>query len=66
MYRGVQRHDCISIMHNAQNLANSAKLFEVPPIISTVAKHSFRSRFMPEVTDLLLGQAAIGRMSINI
>lgn len=65
MYQGVQSHDRISIMHNVQILAKTAKLFKVPTIISTVAKDSFSGPFMPEVTDLFPGQDIIDRTSIN-
>jgi nicotinamidase-related amidase len=65
MYQGVQSHDRISIMHNVQILAKTAKLFKVPTIISTVAKDSFSGPFMPEVTDLFPGQPVIDRTSIN-
>ncbi len=65
MYQGVQSHDRIAIMHNVQIIAKTAKLFNVPTIISTVAKDSFSGPFMPEVTDLFPDQDIIDRTSIN-
>jgi len=65
MYQGVQSHDRISIMHNVQILAKTAKLFKVPTILSTVAKDSFSGPFMPEVTELFPDQDIVDRTSIN-
>lgn len=65
MYQGVQSHDRISVMHNVQILAKTAKLFKIPTIITTVAKDSFSGPFMPEVTDLFPGQPIIDRTSMN-
>jgi nicotinamidase-related amidase len=66
MFQGVQSHDRKTIVDNVQVLARAAKLFEVPTIISTVAKDSFSGPFMPEVTeDVFPDHKVIDRTSIN-
>ncbi len=66
MFQGVQSHDRKTIVDNVQVLARAAKLFDVPTIISTVAKDSFSGPFMPEVTeDVFPDHKVIDRTSIN-
>jgi len=65
MYQGVQSHDRLSVMHNVQVLAKTARLFGLPTVLSTVAKDSFAGPFMPEVTELFPGSEVIDRSSIN-
>lgn len=65
MYQGVYSHDRLSIVHNVQILAKSAKLFGLPTVLSTVAANSFSGPFMPEVTDLFPDLEIIDRTSIN-
>lgn len=65
MFQGVQSHDRREIMTNVQILARTAKLFELPTVISTVAKDSFSGPFMPEVTDLFPDHNVVDRTSIN-
>lgn len=65
MYQGVQSHDRLSIVHNVQVLAKSAKVFNMPVVLSTVAKDSFSGPFMPEITDLYPDTEMIDRTSIN-
>lgn len=65
MYQGVQSHDRLAVMHNVQTLARAAKLFNLPTIITTVAKDSFSGPFMPEVTDMFPDHDIIDRTSIN-
>jgi nicotinamidase-related amidase len=66
MFQGVQSHDRKTIVDNVQVLARAAKLFDVPTIISTVAKDSFSGPFMPEVTEEVFpDHAVIDRTSIN-
>ena len=65
MYQGVASHDRLSVMHNVQILAKGAKLFNLPTVISTVAKDSFSGPFMPEVTDLFPEVEVVDRTSIN-
>ncbi len=66
MFQGVQSHDRMLIVQNVQILAEAAKLFGVPTIITTVAKDSFSGPFMPEVTEwILAGEPVYDRTSIN-
>ncbi|UPG88017.1 hydrolase [Luteibacter aegosomaticola] len=66
MFQGVQSHDRKSIVDNVQILARAAKLFNVPTVLTTVAKDSFSGPFMPEVTEgIFPGQPLIDRTSIN-
>ena len=65
MYQGVQSHDRLSIVHNVQVLAKSAKVFGLPVVLSTVAKDSFSGPFMPEITDLYPDSEVVDRTSIN-
>ncbi|MFC5520766.1 hydrolase [Polaromonas jejuensis] len=65
MYQGVQSHDRLSVVHNVQVLAKSAKVFKLPVVLSTVARDSFSGPFMPEVADLYPGTEIIDRTSIN-
>lgn len=66
MFQGVQSHDRKLIVDNVQVLARAAKVFNVPTILTTVARDSFSGPFMPEVTDgVFAGQEVIDRTSIN-
>lgn len=65
MFFGVQSHDRMSIMHNTVTLAKTAKLFNIPTILSTVAKDSFSGPLAPEITSIFQGQKIIDRTSIN-
>ena len=65
MYQGVQSHDRLETLHNVQVLAKTAKLFNVPTVISTVAKDTFSGPFMPEVTQLFPKHDIIDRTSMN-
>jgi nicotinamidase-related amidase len=65
MYQGVQSHDRIVTFNNVQILAKTAKLFDVPTVISTVERDSFSGPFMPEVLDLFPKHDAIDRSSMN-
>jgi nicotinamidase-related amidase len=65
MYQGVESHDRLSVMHNVQVLAKTARLFGLPTLLSTVAKDSFSGPFMPEITELFPSAEVIDRSSIN-
>jgi nicotinamidase-related amidase len=65
MYQGVQSHDRLVTFNNIQVLAKAAKLFDIPTVISTVAKDSFSGPFMPEVTELFPDHRIIDRTSMN-
>jgi nicotinamidase-related amidase len=66
MFQGVQSHDRKVIVDNVQVLARASKLFNVPTIITTVAKDSFSGPFMPEITEgVYPDKTVIDRTSIN-
>lgn len=65
MFFGVQSHDRMLITHNAVILAKTAKLFNIPTILSTVAKDSFSGELAPEIVSLFPKQNIIDRTSIN-
>jgi hypothetical protein len=48
-----------------QVLAKAAKLFEIPTVLSTVARDTFSGPFMPEVTGLFPKHEIIDRTSMN-
>jgi nicotinamidase-related amidase len=65
MFQGVESHDRLSVVHNVQILAETADVFKLPIVLSTVAKDSFSGPFMPEVTELFPDPPVIDRTSIN-
>jgi nicotinamidase-related amidase len=65
MYQGIQSHDRLVPFNNVQALAKAAKVFDLPVIISTVARDTFSGPFMPEVTSLFPEKEIIDRTSIN-
>jgi nicotinamidase-related amidase len=65
MYQGVQSHDRIVTFNNVQVLAKAAKLFNIPTVLSTIAKDSFSGPFMPEVLALFPKHRVIDRTSMN-
>ncbi len=65
MYQGVQSHDRLVTFNNVQVLAKTAKLFNIPTIITTVAQDTFSGPFMPEVTELFPKHKIIDRTSMN-
>src|SRR4030081_761378 len=48
MFMGVESHDRNAIKNNLQIIAKSAKLFNVPTVLSTVTAETFASPFVPE------------------
>jgi nicotinamidase-related amidase len=65
MYQGVQSHDRIVTLNNIQTLAKAAKLFNIPTVLSTIAKDSFSGPFMPEVLQLFPKHDVIDRTAMN-
>src|ERR1700734_2545638 len=65
MYQGVQSHDRIVPFNNVQILAKAARLFDIPTVLTTVAKDSFSGPFMPEVIELFPKHEAIDPTSMN-
>src|ERR1700676_2530250 len=66
MFMGVESHDRNAIKNNLQIIAKSAKLFNVPTVLSTNAAETFEGPFVPEVTEgVFPGHKSIVRTSIN-
>jgi nicotinamidase-related amidase len=65
MYFGVQSHDRLSIMNNVMILAKTAKLFEIPTVLSTIAQESFSGPPMRELIEQFPKQKIYDRTSIN-
>jgi len=64
MFFGVQSHDRLLTVHNAAILAKTAKLFNLPTVLSTVAKDTFSGPLISEITTVL-NEKVIDRTSIN-
>jgi len=66
MFMGVESHDRNAIKNNLQIIAKSAKLFNVPTVLSTVTAETFSGPFVPEVTEgVFPGHKVVDRTSIN-
>jgi nicotinamidase-related amidase len=65
MYFGVQSHDRLLIMHNAQIIAKTAKLFKLPTVLSSVAQDTFSGPYSAEIAAIFKEQRIIDRTSIN-
>ena len=50
MFMGVESHDRNAIKNNLQIIAKSAKLFNVPTVLSTATAETFAGPFVPEVS----------------
>jgi nicotinamidase-related amidase len=66
MFMGVESHDRNAIKNNLQIIAKSAKLFNVPTVLSTVTAETFSGPFVPEVTEgIFPSHEIVDRTSIN-
>lgn len=65
MFFGVQSHDRLLVIQNAAILAETARLFKLPTILSTVAQNTFSGELSPEITSVFPAQKIIDRTSIN-
>ena len=66
MFMGVESHDRNAIKNNLQIIAKSAKLFNVPTVLSTVTAETFSGPFVPEVAEgVFPGHEVVDRTSIN-
>jgi nicotinamidase-related amidase len=65
MFSGVHSHDRTTIMQNVQVVANAARQYHVPTILSTVAAESFSGAMIPEISSVFPGQIPVDRTSIN-
>jgi len=57
--------DIVELRNNVTGLAKSAKAFEVPVILTTVAEKSFSGAIFPEVQSVFPGQKPIDRTTMN-
>src|ERR1700724_4842607 len=66
MFMGVESHDRNAIKNNLQIIAKSAKLFNVPTVLTTVTAKTFSGPFVPEVPEgVFPGHEVVDRTSIN-
>lgn len=65
MIFGVRSHDRQAIRNNVEALAKSAKTFEVPTVLTTVAAESFSGPLIPEIKNVFPGQTIYDRTSMN-
>ncbi len=62
---GVQSMDRQALKNNTVALAKSAKLFNIPTIITTVETQAFSGHTYPELLDVFPGKAILERSSMN-
>src|SRR6266571_6789615 len=62
---GVQSMDRQALKNNTEALAKSAKLFNIPTIITTVETQAFSGHTYPELLDVFPGKAILERSSMN-
>ena len=65
MLFGTHSHERMSVVHNVQILAKTAKLFKVPTILTTIAAQTFSGALLPEVQAVFPEQEPIDRTSMN-
>lgn len=57
--------DIVELRNNVTGVAKAAKLFNVPTILTTVAKRSFSGPLFPELAAVFPGKKAIDRTAMN-
>ncbi len=62
---GVQSHDHSLIMNNVVGLAKTAKVFDLPTILTTVAAETFTGPLMQAITDVYPDKPVYDRSSLN-
>lgn len=65
MIFGVHSHDRQLVRNNVEALAKSAKAFDVPTILTTVASDSFSGPKIPEITRVFPNHELFDRTSMN-
>ncbi|MFB5195820.1 hydrolase [Neobacillus sp. KR4-4] len=65
MLFGVQSHDRQTIINNTVGLAKTAKVFNAPVILTTVASDTFSGPLHPQVQEVFPDQNPIDRTSMN-
>ena len=64
-YFGVQSHDRLSISNNVMILAKTAKLFEIPTVLTTIAAESFSGPMTRDLIEQFPNEPVYDRTSIN-
>ena len=62
---GVKSIDGQTLINNAEGLAKSAKIFNVPTILTTVAEKSFSGPMFPQIKKVYPGKQMIDRTTMN-
>ena len=65
MIFGVRSHDRQALRNNVEALAKSAKTFEVPTVLTTVAAESFSGPLIPEIRSVFPENEVYDRTSMN-
>jgi nicotinamidase-related amidase len=65
MFFGTGSSDRTAIINSTVGLAKSAKVFDVPVVLSTVAAESFSGPLMPQLADVFPEQKIIDRSTMN-
>ncbi|HET6202517.1 MAG TPA: hydrolase [Planctomycetota bacterium] len=65
MFFGVQSHDRAVLQNNVVGLAEAAKVFRVPTVLTTVASKSFSGPLIPEIQAVFPDLKPIDRTSMN-
>ncbi|WP_406099283.1 hydrolase [Streptomyces sp. NBC_01013] len=65
MFFGTGSGDRTAIINSTLGLAKSARVFDVPVVLSTVAAESFSGPIMPQLADVFPGQNIIDRSTMN-
>jgi nicotinamidase-related amidase len=62
---GVASHDRQTIVNNVEALARTARAFNLPVVLTTVAADSFTGALLPEIARHFPGQEVIDRTTLN-
>jgi nicotinamidase-related amidase len=65
MFFGTGSSDRTAIINSTVGLAKSAKVFDVPVVLSTVAAESFSGPLMPQLADVFPEQKIVDRTTMN-
>ncbi|MFJ5716777.1 hydrolase [Neobacillus sp. NPDC093127] len=65
MVFSVQSHDIADLRNNIAGLAKTAKLFNIPTILTTIAAATFSGKILPEIQSVFPDQKPIDRTTMN-
>ena len=65
MFFGVSSHPRELVLNNAMALAKTARLFNVPVVLTTVAARTFSGELLPELQEVFADQEPIDRTTMN-